>query len=88
MSTSTSESSWNPDHYSGFNPKTEEYNYKFLGERQMLAVTHAEHSPEIRCVTDGGGSACPEDWEMRHIYVVEATPRREVIREALHGKTL
>lgn len=67
MSTSTSESSWNPDHYSGFNPKTEEYNYKFLGERQMLAVTHAEHSPEIRCATDGGGSACPEDWEMRHI---------------------
>jgi hypothetical protein len=25
------------DHYSGFNPKIEHYDYKFLGERTMLA---------------------------------------------------
>ena len=33
----TSAHAWDPDHYSGFNPKTEQYNYKFLGEKNMLA---------------------------------------------------
>ena len=65
---------WDPDHYSGFNPKTEEYNYKFLGEKNMLAASMPTHSPELRCPTDGGASACPEAWEMRHMYVVQALP--------------
>src|SRR6202167_2359662 len=77
-STATGAQSFDPDHYSGFNPKTEEYNYKFLGEKEMLAVAHARHSPEITCPTDGGASACPEAWEMRHIYIVEATPNRAI----------
>ena len=34
----TSAHAWDPDHYSGFNPKTEQYNYKFLGEKNMLAT--------------------------------------------------
>jgi Protein of unknown function (DUF1329) len=72
----TSAHAWDPDHYSGFNPKTEQYNYKFLGEKNMLATIHALHSPEVRCPTDGGTSACPEAWEMRHLYVVEAKPDR------------
>ena len=67
---------FDPDHFSGFNPKTEEYNYKFLGEKEMLAVLHAKNSPEATCPYDGGASACPEDWEIRHMYVVEATPDR------------
>jgi Protein of unknown function (DUF1329) len=71
--------SWDPDHYSGFNAKTEEYNYKMLGEKNMLATVHAEHSPEIRCATDGGASVCPEAWEMRHMYIVEATPRPRIV---------
>ncbi|HVA80822.1 MAG TPA: hypothetical protein VNF29_07845 [Candidatus Binataceae bacterium] len=25
--------------------------------------------------TDGGGSACPEDWEARRLYIVQAEPR-------------
>ncbi len=79
--------SWDPDHYSGFNPKTEEYNYKFLGERNMLACVNAAHSPEVRCPTDGGSSACPENWELRHMYVVEATPRRGHIN-ALDSRTV
>ncbi len=81
---------FNPDHYSGFNAKTEFYNYAFLGERNMLACAHAEHSPEVRCPTDGGTSACPEAWEMRHMYVVEATPRRDrgAATGALQSKTL
>jgi hypothetical protein len=71
--------SWDPDHYSGFNAKTEEYDYKMLGEKNMLATVHAEHSPEVRCATDGGASVCPEAWEMRHMYIVEATPRPRIV---------
>ncbi|MDO8431980.1 MAG: DUF1329 domain-containing protein [Candidatus Binatus sp.] len=79
--------SWDPDHYSGFNPKTEQYFYKFIGEKNMLATVHAEHSPEIRCATDGGASACPEAWEMRHMYVVEANPDRSRVN-ALDSRTI
>ncbi|HYR80404.1 MAG TPA: DUF1329 domain-containing protein, partial [Candidatus Dormibacteraeota bacterium] len=81
---------WEPDHYSGFNAKVEEYNWKFLGEKEMLSVVHAEHSPEIRCPSDNGTSACPEAWEMRHLYVLEVTPRWETgqIRSTLDSKTI
>jgi hypothetical protein len=78
LSTATDAQTYDPDHYSGFNPKTEEYNYRFLGEKEMLACVHAHHSPEVTCPYDGGASACPENWEMRHMYIVEATPRRDV----------
>jgi hypothetical protein len=88
----TSAHAWDPDHYSGFNAKVEQYDYKFMGEKNMLASVHAEHSPEIRCATDGGTSACPEAWEMRHMYIVSAKPRRGVgsqtISEAIHSDTL
>ena len=79
--------SWDPDHYSGFNAKTEEYNYKFMGEKTMLACVHAAHSPEVRCNTDGGASACPEDWEARHIYILEANPRAGYVN-AIDSRTL
>ena len=88
----TSAHAWDPDHYSGFNPKTEQYFYKFLGERNMLATIHAEHSPEQRCPTDGGASACPEAWEMRHMYIIQALPDRSRINALdsphrhLHGQ--
>jgi hypothetical protein len=75
LSTATGAQSYDPDHYSGFNPKTEQYNYRFLGDKMMLATVHAQHSPEQTCPYDGGATACPESWEMRHTYVVEATPR-------------
>jgi hypothetical protein len=78
---------WDPDHYSGFNPKTEEYFYKFMGEKNMLGTVHAIHSPEVRCPTDGGTSACPEAWEMRHMYIVQALPDRAKIN-ALDSRTL
>jgi len=87
MSSATGPFSWDPDHYSGFNPKTEQYDYKLIGEKEMLATVDAEHSPEIRCATDGGGSACPERWQMRHMYIVTAEPRRSVI-SALDSKTI
>jgi hypothetical protein len=77
-SSATGAQSFDPDHFAGFNSKVEEYNYKFLGDRQMLASAHAEHSPEETCPYDGGATACPEAWEMRHIYIVESKPRRDM----------
>jgi len=79
---------FDPDHYSGFNAKIEEYNYKFLGQKSMLASVNAVHSPEITCQTDGGGSACPESWEMRQLYVVQTAPRSSNNAQALHAKSI
>ena len=87
LSSATGAYSWDPDHYSGFNAKVEEYNYKYVGERNMLACVHAAHSPELRCPLDGGASACPESYEMRHMYIIEAAPRRDKIN-AIDGKTV
>ncbi|HEV2171878.1 MAG TPA: DUF1329 domain-containing protein [Candidatus Binatus sp.] len=61
-----------PDSFFGFSAKTEDFNYRFLGEKEMLASVHAEHSPEPQCPYDGGRTICPENWEMRHLYVIEA----------------
>jgi hypothetical protein len=61
-----------PDSYFGFAGKIEDFTYKFLGEKSMLACVHARYSPEKPCATDGGHTICPEDWEMRRLYVVEA----------------
>ncbi|MFZ0657843.1 MAG: DUF1329 domain-containing protein [Candidatus Binataceae bacterium] len=80
LSDNTGTGSFDPDHYSGYNPKTEQYNYKLLGEQQMLACVHAKNSPEVTCPYDAGSSACPENWEMRHIYVIEATARKGVVQ--------
>jgi Protein of unknown function (DUF1329) len=77
LSSATGAQTYDPDHYSGFNPKTEQYNYKFLGMRDMLASVHASHSPEMTCPYDGGATACPEDWELRRTYIIDATPRRD-----------
>jgi hypothetical protein len=77
LSSATGAQSYDPDHYSGFNPKTEEYDYQFLGEKEMLGCVHAKNSPEVTCPSDGGATACPENWEMRHMYIVNATPRRD-----------
>ncbi len=67
-----------PDSYFGFSAKVEDYTYKFLGEKEMLASVHAEHSPEVQCPTDGGKTICPENWELRHIFVIEADVKRGV----------
>jgi Protein of unknown function (DUF1329) len=80
---------FDPDHYSGFNAKVEEYNYKLLGQKTMLASVHAIHSPEITCATDGGASACPENWELRSMYIVQTKPRWKTVNaEALHAKSI
>ncbi|HVA80631.1 MAG TPA: DUF1329 domain-containing protein [Candidatus Binataceae bacterium] len=76
----------NPDHYGGFNPKNEFYNYKFLGEKKELSVIHAKFVPEHHCMSDGGVSICPENWEMRDDYIVQATATHHY--NAVEGKNL
>ncbi|HVA80701.1 MAG TPA: DUF1329 domain-containing protein [Candidatus Binataceae bacterium] len=65
-------SSIDPDSYFGFAAKVEDYTYKYLGDKNMLAVVNAKTSPETGCPADGNHTICPENWEMRHLYVVEA----------------
>jgi hypothetical protein len=88
LSSSPGLTTWDSDHAGGFNAKPQEYNYKFLGERQMLACAHAAHSPEQVCDSDGGATACPDDWEMRRQWMVEVTPRPERIQGILQSKTI
>src|SRR5260370_17436934 len=68
-------STWDPNSAFGFSAKIENYTYRLLGERSMLASVEAADSPEQPCALDGGRSVCPENWEMRHIYVIEATAK-------------
>ena len=75
-----------PDSYFGFAAKIEDFNYKFLGERDMLACVHAKNSPEEACPTDYGHTICPENWEMRHLYIIEATAKPGV-RVAIPKRT-
>jgi hypothetical protein len=50
---------------------------------------HAKHSPEVTCATDGGAIACPENWELRSMYIVETTPRWKTVNsQALHSKSI
>jgi hypothetical protein len=88
MSSSPGLSTWDADHAGGFGAKPQEYNFKFLGDRSMLACAHAINSPAHPCPTDGGATSCPDDWEMRHLYVVEVTPRPERIQGVLQSKTV
>ncbi len=61
-----------PDSYFGFSGRIGDYTYKFLGEKNMLACVNAKRSPEQACPSDNGLTVCPENWEMRHLYVIEA----------------
>jgi hypothetical protein len=88
LSSSPGLSTWDADHAGGFGAKPQEYNFKFLGARDMLACVHAIHSPENVCPTDGHVTSCPENWEMRHVYILEATPRPERITGVLQSKTI
>jgi hypothetical protein len=65
-----------PDSYFGFAAKVEDFDYKLLGVRKMLACVEAANSPARECPVDGGRSVCPENWEMRYLYVIEATAKK------------
>jgi hypothetical protein len=65
-------STLDPDSFFGFSGKEGDYSYKYLGDKNMLASVHAKNSPEVACPADGGRTICPENWEIRHVYIVEA----------------
>jgi hypothetical protein len=73
---STYASTLDPDSFFGFAAKIEDFNYKLLGEKPMLAVVNAANSPAKACPTDGGRTICPENWEMRRLYVIEADAKQ------------
>lgn len=60
----------------GFSGRFGDYDFKFLGEKEILAVVHAKNLPAKSCAADGNRTICPEDWELRHVYVIEADARR------------
>jgi Protein of unknown function (DUF1329) len=68
----TNASNLDPDSFFGFAAKIEDFNYRLISVKPMLAVVHAENSPAKACETDGGRTICPENWEMRQLYVIEA----------------
>ena len=68
-------STLDPDSSFGFSGRVRDYNYRFLGERAMLASVNASNSPALACPQDGGRTICLENWEMRHLYVIEATAK-------------
>jgi hypothetical protein len=74
-SASTYSNNLDPDSYFGFSAKIENYNYKLLGIKPMLASVHAKNTPAKPCQFDNNRSVCPEDWEMRQIYAIEATAK-------------
>jgi len=75
-----------PDDYEGFGAKNENYDWRFLGEKTMLGAIDIEHVPASTCPSDGGGSVCPERWQLRRVFVVEGIPRRNRVPEELTGR--
>jgi Protein of unknown function (DUF1329) len=88
MSASPGLSTWDADHTGGFGAKPQEYNFKYLGDKNMLGCVHARNSPSHPSTSDGGATASTDDWEMRHLYLVEVTPRPEKISGLIHSKTI
>lgn len=64
-----------PDSSLGFAAKIEDFDYRLLGIKPMLAVAHAADLPAPACEFDNHRTVCPEDWEMRQLYIVEATAK-------------
>ncbi|MDE3159143.1 MAG: DUF1329 domain-containing protein [Acidobacteriota bacterium] len=77
-------STLDPDSLFGFGAKPADYNYRLVGERSMLASVNG-NSPATACAQDGGRTVCPENWQMRRLYVIEATAKHQA---SLGGSTI
>lgn len=60
------------DSTAGFAAKIEDFDYRLLGVKPMLASVHGEAIPAIPCRFDKNRTICPETWELRQLYIVEA----------------
>ncbi len=75
LDTASGPQAYDPNHYEGFSGKNENYNWKLLGEKTMLAAVNIAKVPDVRCPTDGGASHCPDNWQLRHDFIIEGIPR-------------
>jgi len=66
-------SEFNLDDINSFNGKITDFNYKFLGEKKMLANLSQEHLPFAR--KSGDYLPLDEKWEVVDTYVLEITPK-------------
>lgn len=66
-------SEFNLDDINSFNGKITDFNYKFLGEKKMLANLSQEHFPFHR--KPGDYLPLDEKWEVVDTYVLEITPK-------------
>lgn len=66
-------SEFNFDDINSFNGKVTDFNYKFLGEKKVLANISQEHLPFRR--KRGDYLPLDEGWELHDIYVLEVTPK-------------
>jgi len=63
------------DSYGGYAGQIPWFDWKFLGEKPMLASLHGVRLPPQPCKKDGGMTFC-ENWEVRpSVYVIEGTPK-------------
>jgi hypothetical protein len=66
-------SEFNFDDIKSFNGKMTDFNYRFLGERKMLANFVQRHVPFHR--NSGDYLPLDEEWEIQDAYVLEITPK-------------
>ncbi|MHB8383201.1 MAG: DUF1329 domain-containing protein [Candidatus Binataceae bacterium] len=78
--------SYSPDDFECFAGKNENYDWKYLGEREMLAVIDDPADPPLTCATDGGASHCPANWQMRHLYILQGVARHSRLPGDLYSK--
>ena len=77
-------STWDPDSAFGFSGRIQDYSYRLIGEQTGLASVEAANSPARGCASDNGRTVC-ENWELRHLYVIEATAKA---RSPIGGQVL
>ena len=61
------------DSYGGYAGQIPWFEWKFLGQKTVLASFHAQHFPVQYCPGGADFVFC-DDWELRDVYVVEGTP--------------
>lgn len=88
LDSATGAQAYDPNHYEGFSGKNENYDFRLIGEKTMLNAINIAHVPDIRCPTDGGASHCPDNWQMRHEFIVEGKPRMNRFNSLYHHEVL
>ena len=72
------------DSYGGYAGQIPWFDWKYLGEKEILASFHSEAFPVKYCEGSGDFVFC-DDWEKRKAYVVEGTPK---LPQYAYGKRL